>query len=154
MRPAAVVEVCVPWPSESRGDRKSLGSMTAPAWKPAANQRAPISLLLQSVTAQPSPAWQAPFQLVGGVHARVVEARMLLHGAGVDHADDDALAAQAIPAAQAVGLAEEPEKFRGVVGVQLLGPILPHIASRSCLSRSRAACEGVSLAAKPFRAWV
>jgi hypothetical protein len=59
--PAAVVAVCVPCPSASRGERISSASIGPVSTAPSMNQRAPISLLLQSSAVNCSPVIQAPF---------------------------------------------------------------------------------------------
>ena len=67
--PAAVVAVCVPCPSASRGEKNSPSSIGPDARAPSPNHRAPISLLLQFVSSNRSPATQAPFQFSGGSNA-------------------------------------------------------------------------------------
>jgi hypothetical protein len=53
---------------ESRGERNSFGwTLLGP--KSLTKYRAPISLLLQVDDGNSSPAWQTPFQILGGSYA-------------------------------------------------------------------------------------
>ena len=63
--PAAVVAVCVPCPSASRGERISSSSIGPVSSAPSINQRAPISLLLQSVVSNCSPGFAGAAPVLG-----------------------------------------------------------------------------------------
>jgi len=66
MCPAAVVAVCVPWPSTSRGEKISPESMGPELRAPSTKKRAPIILSLQAVASNSGPVSQTPFQSSGG----------------------------------------------------------------------------------------
>src|SRR5829696_6082926 len=64
--PPAVDAVWVPWPSWSRGDAYSPSTTPNARSRPLENHRAPMSLLLQVLGGNSSPAWHLPCQYAGG----------------------------------------------------------------------------------------
>ena len=116
--------------------------MAAREFRPLENQRAPISLLLQSSartarrlrTCRASDAGGGPYTRSRSVlpgscprSALVGEARVLGPDAGVDDADDDVLADRAVGATRPeAAVAGEPEVDRRVVGHRLAQLVLAH----------------------------
>ena len=106
--PCGVVDVCVPWPSESRGDRKSFGaSGSALNWSKAcdvelrsdellvAEVRVPRAVGRPSLTDAQCPLKDGRFLYRQHAVDAVADARVLRPDARVEHPDDDSFAGAA-----------------------------------------------------------